>query len=155
MFLGTLPLCPTIVLPVKRRRTHNYMNNSTINIHASAPTSKCKAGKSNLGWPLPRIEAGWWWRHGGWCVGANQVGGSPTSPVKSWWPRPAIKLSHWPSRAEARDQAASLAEGRTGEVWLVSGWRGQGSQLGGGWPEGQWAVARDQREQPVGLSNTC
>ena len=54
-------------------------------------------------------------------VGANQVGGSPTSPgptspVKSWWPRPAIKLSHWPSRAEARDQAASLAEGRTGEV---------------------------------------
>ena len=94
------------------------------------------------------------WRQGGWSNQAKRA--SRASPVKSCCQRPAIKLSHWSSCHEASDQALSLAEGKPREFWLVSGQRGQGSQLGGGWPEG--AVGSGQGPggwpQPVGLGTT-
>ena len=67
-------------------------------------------------------------------------GTQPPVPVKSSCSRPAIKPSHWWSQSEASDQPLWLAEGKAGEASLVSGWRGQGSQLGGGGPggSGQW-----------------
>ena len=67
-------------------------------------------------------------------------GTQPPVPVKSSCSRPAIKPSHWWSQPEASDQPLWLAEGKAGEASLVSGWRGQGSQLGGGGPggSGQW-----------------
>ena len=89
------------------------MNNSTY--MRPPPRANAKLVKAILTIAKDRgglvVVAAWrlmCWSQPGWW--------EPTSPVKSWWPRPAIKLSHWPSRAEARDQAASLAEGRTGEV---------------------------------------
>ena len=74
-------------------------------------------------------------------VGPGMVSGAqPPVPVKSSCSRPAIKPSHWWSQSEASDQPLWLAEGKAGEASLVSGWRGQGSQLGGGGPggSGQW-----------------
>ena len=63
----------------------------------------------------------WWGGYGGGTeVLSNQAERLPTTgsgrPVKSWCPRPAIKLSHWSGLTEASDQALSLAESTAGEV---------------------------------------